>query len=154
MRCPECGHPLVGVPDACPCTECGTSSTLADRDPGLLPSPGTLLLRFGWPSMSGFALLWVPAFIVGTAADGVAFLFILLAAVLMLVVGPLNTGFHASQLMKRMPRRTREAPLLALIPRAVMIPLLAGLATVPMNVALGVGACAASITISESGRKS
>ena len=104
--------------------------------------------------MAGFALLWVPAFIVGTAVDGMAFLFILLAAILLLLVGPLNTGFHTHKLMKRMPRRAREVPILALVPRIVLIPLLAGVATVPMNVALGVGACAASITISESGRKS
>lgn len=154
MRCPECGHPLVGVPDGSPCTECGTASSLTERDPGLMPSPGTLLLRFGWPSMAGFALLWVPALIVGTAVDGMAFFLMLAAIIVMLLVGPLNSGMQAWKLMKRMPRRAREAPLLALVPRAVLIPVLVGLATVPLNVALGVGACAASIAITEAARRS
>lgn len=153
MRCPECGHRLVGVPDGSPCTECGTASSLAERDPGLMPSPGTLLLRFGWPSMAGFALLWVPALVVGTAVDGMAFFLILAAIVLMLLVGPLNSGLQSAKLMKRLPRRAREAPMLALIPRAVMIPLLAALATVPLNMALGFGACVGSIAITESVRK-
>lgn len=104
--------------------------------------------------MAGFALLWVPAFIVGTAVDGMAFFIMLLAAIVLLLLGPLNTALQTRKLMKRMPRRAQQAPLLALIPRAVLIPLLAGLATVPLNVALGVGACAASITVSAPGRKS
>jgi hypothetical protein len=49
--------------------------------------------------------------------------------------------------MNRLPRRVRTAPLLALIPRNVMVPILAGIATVPVNIAIGFGACVGALVL-------
>ena len=117
------------------------TSAIAARDPGPLPSPGALALRYGWPSFAGAALLAFSALALDSAVDGAVFFAILAAGILMLLVGPLNSGLQTWKLMKRMPRRAREAPMLALIPRVVLVPLLAAIATLPVNVALAFGAC-------------
>jgi hypothetical protein len=71
----------------------------------------------------------------------------IVAIVLFLFVGPLNTATQTRLLMNRLPRRVRTAPLLALIPRNVMVPILAGIATVPVNIAIGFGACVGALVL-------
>lgn len=149
MRCPECGHSLLGVPDQAPCPECGVASAAAEREPKPLPSPGKLLWWFGWPSIAGAAIIVLSSFIMNTFADGVTIAGVMAGGVLLLLVGPVNSARQTSILMKRLPRRVRSAPLLALVPRIVLVPLLAGLATIPINVAVGFGSCVAFILVGE-----
>lgn len=152
MRCPECGHSLISVPDGAPCTECGVASGAAEREPGLLPSPRSLFMRFGWPSIAGvlmIALTWAVALVPAPSIAGLVPAFVIITAVVFLVVGPINTASQVRILMNRLPRRVRTAPLLALIPRNVLIPLLASLATVPVNVAIGFGACLGAFMVGD-----
>ena len=81
--------------------------------------------------------------------EGVLVTLGIVAAVLFLLVGPLNTATQTRLLMNRLPRRVRTAPLLALIPRNVLVPILAGLATIPVNVAIGFGACIGALTLGD-----
>lgn len=149
MRCPECGHSLVGVPDLAPCPECGVASAAAEREPTQLPSPGKLLWWFGWPSMAGAATIVLSTLFVNTLLDGAMVFGLIAGAVLLLLVGPVNSARQTTLLMKRLPRRVRAAPLLALVPRIVLVPLLAGLATIPVNVAIGFGSCLAMLVLGD-----
>lgn len=151
MRCPECGHSLVGVPDQAPCPECGVASAAAEREPKPLPSPGKLLWWFGWPSIAGAVTIVLSTLFVNTLLDGAWVFGLVAGAVLLLLVGPVNSARQATLLMKRLPRRVRAAPLLALVPRIVLVPLLAGLATIPVNVAIGFGSCLTMIVLGEPG---
>jgi hypothetical protein len=47
----------------------------------------------------------------------------------------------------------RTAPLLALIPRNVLVPILAGIATIPVNVAIGFGACVGAFVVGDAMRR-
>jgi hypothetical protein len=150
MRCPECGHSLVGTPDGAPCTECGVASAAPEREPGPMPTPGRLVLRFGWPAMAGIVSIvvnWLCNLTRIAGVDEVLVTLGIVAIVLFLFVGPLNTATQTRLLMNRLPRRVRTAPLLALIPRNVMVPILAGIATVPVNIAIGFGACVGALVL-------
>ena len=59
-----------------------------------------------------------------------------------LTLVPVNAARQTSKLMMRLPRRTRAAPLIALIPRSVMVPLLVAAAAFFLGVTFTIGACA------------
>jgi hypothetical protein len=150
MRCPECGHSLIGVSDGAPCTECGVVSDSSEREPGPMPTPGRLVMRFGWPAIAGAVAIGAIYMIAALQVRALENAFVTLgiaAAALLLLVGPINTATQTRLLMNRLPRRVRTAPLLALIPRNVLVPMLAGLATVPVNVAIGFGACVGGLVL-------
>jgi hypothetical protein len=156
MRCPECGHSLIGTPDGAPCTECGVASAASEREPGPMPTPGRLVLRFGWPAMAGVAsllVIWAVAIADVGSVEVAVFTLGITAAVLFLLVGPVNTATQTRLLMNRLPRRVRTAPLLALIPRNVLVPILAGIATIPVNVAIGFGACVGAFVVGDAMRR-
>ena len=91
--------------------------------------------------------MFVPVLVMNTQLDGMAVFVVMAAAALLLIGGPINSAIQTRTMMRRLPRRVREAPLLVLIPRAVMVPVLVGVATIPVNFAIGFGACAGSMVL-------
>lgn len=147
MRCPECGQTLIGVPESSPCPECGTPSTLAERHvPPLLPT-WKLVVGMAWPTAVGVAMVLSIIWILDSAVDGAAFFVALGAIVMLLVIGPIKAAVWVHVLMGRLPRRVRAAPLLALIPRSIAVPLLVAAAVAVLNAALGFGACLVTLSM-------
>jgi len=121
-----------------------------------MPTPGRLVLRFGWPAMAGIAsllVIWAIVLADVGSVEVVVLTFGITAAVLFLLVGPVNTATQTRLLMNRLPKRVRTAPLLALIPRNVLVPILAGIATIPVNVAIGFGACVGAFVVGDAMRR-
>jgi hypothetical protein len=97
----------------------------------LQPLPGRvrLLWLFGWPLLMawslGLAALWMadrpePNFIA----------LVVLVVVSIVVVGPINSGWHTFVLMKGLPQRLRSAPFLIFVPRTIAIPMLVAATTI------------------------
>ena len=143
MRCEECGHNISGLADDAPCTECGGVTPVARR--GELPlNMRRVVLGFAWPYMAiagMFAVLWLAIAVLKDSATVVLFP-IAIIAILVLLLVPVNAARQTSKLMMRLPRRTRAAPLIALIPRSVMVPLLVAAAAFFLGVTFTIGACA------------
>jgi hypothetical protein len=143
MRCEECGHNISGLADDAPCTECGVVTPVARREE--LPlNMRRVVLGFAWPYMAiagMFAVLWLAIAVLKDSAAVVLFP-IAIIAILVLLLVPVNAARQTSKLMMRLPRRTRAAPLIALIPRSVMVPLLVAAAAFFLGVTFVIGACA------------
>jgi len=143
MRCEECGHNISGLADDAPCTECGVVTPVARREE--LPlNMRRVVLGFAWPYMAiagMFAVLWLAIAVLKDSAAVVLFP-IAIIAILVLLLVPVNAARQTSKLMMRLPRRTRAAPLIALIPRSVMVPLLVAAAAFFLGVTFTIGACA------------
>jgi len=142
MRCEECGHNISGLADDAPCTECGVVTPVARREAPPL-NMRRVVLGFAWPYMAiagVFALLWLGIAMLKDNTAAVLFP-IAIITILVLLLVPINAARQSSKLMKRLPRRTREAPLIALIPRSVMVPLLVAAAAFFLGVTFVIGAC-------------
>jgi len=148
MRCEECGHNISGLADDAPCTECGVVTPVARR--GELPlNMRRVVLGFAWPYMAiagMFLLLWLGVAVLKDSTPAVLFP-IAIIAILVLLLVPVNAARQTSKLMMRLPRRTREAPLIALIPRSVMVPLLVAAAAFFLGVTFVIGACAVGAVV-------
>jgi hypothetical protein len=143
MRCEECGHNISGLADDAPCTECGVVTPVARRE-ALPLNMRRVVLGFAWPYMAiagMFAVLWLAIAVLKDSAAVVLFP-IAIIAILVLLLVPVNAARQTSKLMMRLPRRTRAAPLIALIPRSVMVPLLVAAAAFFLGVTFTIGACA------------
>ena len=151
MRCEECGHNISGLADDAPCTECGVVTPVARREAPPL-NMRRVVLGFAWPYMAiagVFVLLWLG--IAMLKDNTAAMLFpIAIITILVLLLVPINAARQSSKLMKRLPRRTREAPLIALIPRSVMVPLLVAAAAFFLGVTFVIGACAVGAIVTMS----
>jgi hypothetical protein len=102
-----------------------------------------VVLGFAWPYMAiagVFALMWLGIAMLKDNTAAVLFP-IAIITILVLLLVPINAARQSSKLMKRLPRRTREAPLIALIPRSVMVPLLVAAAAFFLGVTFVIGAC-------------
>jgi len=143
MRCEECGHNISGLADDAPCTECGVVTPVARREE--LPlNMRRVVLGFAWPYMAiaGMSVvLWLAIAVLKDSAAVVLFP-IAIIAILVLLLVPINAARQTSKLIMRLPRRTRAAPLIALIPRSVMVPLLVAAAAFFLGVTFTIGACA------------
>ena len=142
MRCEECGHNISGLADDAPCTECGVVTPVARREAPPL-NMRRVVLGFAWPYMAiagVFALLWLGIAMLKDNTAAVLFP-IAIITILVLLLVPINAARQSSKLMKRLPRRTRAAPLIALIPRSVMVPLLVAAAAFFLGVTFVIGAC-------------
>jgi hypothetical protein len=143
MRCEECGHNISGLADDAPCTECGVVTPVARREAPPL-NMRRVVLGFTWPYMAiagMFALLWLGIATLKDSTPAVLFP-IAIITILVLLLVPVNAARQTSKLMMRLPRRTRAAPLIALIPRSVMVPLLVAAAAFFLGVTFTIGACA------------
>ena len=145
MRCEECGHNISGLADAAPCTECGVVTPVERREAAPL-NMRRVVIGFAWPYMAiagMFLLLWLGIAVLKDSTPAVLFLFpIAIIAILVLLLVPINAARQSSKLMTRLPRRVRQAPLIALIPRSVMVPLLVAAAAFILGVTFVIGACA------------
>ncbi len=141
VRCPECGYELGDAPDFTRCPECGTTSDIAER----LPLPRT-------PSgkvMREIALGFIPAIGAGLIAGAAAAArdpslvigFWLLSAIGGSLLVFLNTFLVLGRLMREMPRRTRRAPMLLLVPRESAIKLLGAGGAAFLAFTLGSASC-------------
>jgi hypothetical protein len=151
MRCEECGHNISGLADDAPCTECGVVTPVARREAPPL-NMRRVVLGFAWPYMAiagVFALLWLGIAMLKDNTAAVLFP-IAVITILVLLLVPINAARQSSKLMKRLPRRTREAPLIALIPRSVMVPLLVAAAAFFLGVTFVIGACAVGAIVTMS----
>jgi len=151
MRCEECGHNISGLADDAPCTECGVVTPVARRE-ALPLDMRRVVLGFAWPYMAiagVFALLWLGIAMLKDNTAAVLFP-IAVITILVLLLVPINAARQSSKLMKRLPRRTREAPLIALIPRSVMVPLLVAAAAFFLGVTFVIGACAVGAIVTMS----
>jgi hypothetical protein len=151
MRCEECGHNISGLADDAPCTECGVVTPVARREAPPL-NMRRVVLGFAWPYMAiagVFALLWLGIAMLKDNTAAVLFP-IAIITILVLLLVPINAARQSSKLMKRLPRRTREAPLIALIPRSVMVPLLVAAAAFFLGVTFVIGACAVGAIVTMS----
>ena len=151
MRCEECGHNISGLADDAPCTECGVVTPVARREAPPL-NMRRVVLGFAWPYMAiagVFVLLWLG---IAMLKDNIAAVLfpIAIITILVLLLVPINAARQSSKLMKRLPRRTREAPLIALIPRSVMVPLLVAAAAFFLGVTFVIGACAVGAIVTMS----
>ncbi len=151
MRCEECGHNISGLADDAPCTECGVVTPVARREAPPL-NMRRVVLGFAWPYMAiagVFVLLWLGIAMLRDNTAAVLFP-IAIITILVLLLVPINATRQSSKLMKRLPRRTREAPLIALIPRSVMVPLLVAAAAFFLGVTFVIGACAVGAIVTMS----
>ena len=151
MRCEECGHNISGLADDAPCTECGVVTPVARREAPPL-NMRRVVLGFAWPYMAiagVFVLLWLAIAMLKDNTAAVLFP-IAIITILVLLLVPINAARQSSKLMKRLPRRTREAPLIALIPRSVMVPLLVAAAAFFLGVTFVIGACAVGAIVTMS----
>jgi hypothetical protein len=151
MRCEECGHNISGLADDAPCTECGVVTPVARREAPPL-NMRRVVLGFAWPYMAiagVFALMWLGIAMLKDNTAAVLFP-IAIITILVLLLVPINAARQSSKLMKRLPRRTREAPLIALIPRSVMVPLLVAAAAFFLGVTFVIGACAVGAIVTMS----
>jgi hypothetical protein len=151
MRCEECGHNISGLADDAPCTECGVVTPVARREAPPL-NMRRVVLGFAWPYMAiagVFVLLWLGIAMLRDNTAAVLFP-IAIITILVLLLVPINAARQSSKLMKRLPRRTREAPLIALIPRSVMVPLLVAAAAFFLGVTFVIGACAVGAIVTMS----
>jgi len=151
MRCEECGHNISGLADDAPCTECGVVTPVARREAPPL-NMRRVVLGFAWPYMAiagAFVLLWLGIAMLRYNTAAVLFP-IAIITILVLLLVPINAARQSSKLMKRLPRRTREAPLIALIPRSVMVPLLVAAAAFFLGVTFVIGACAVGAIVTMS----
>jgi hypothetical protein len=148
MRCEECGHNISGLADDAPCTECGVVTPVARR--GELPlNMRRVVIGFAWPYMAiagVFVLLWLGIAMLKDNTAAVLFP-IAIITILVLLLVPVNAARQSSKLMMRLPRRTRAAPLIALIPRSVMVPLLVVAAAFFLGVTFVIGACAVGAVV-------
>jgi hypothetical protein len=96
-----------------------------------------------------FVLLWLGIAMLRDNTAAVLFP-IAIITILVLLLVPINAARQSSKLMKRLPRRTREAPLIALIPRSVMVPLLVAAAAFFLGVTFVIGACAVGAIVTMS----
>ncbi|MFO0961442.1 MAG: hypothetical protein U0625_00895 [Phycisphaerales bacterium] len=142
MRCPECGYELGDAPDFTRCPECGTTSDIAERLPSQHTPPGKVV--------RAIALGFIPAIAGGLVAGGAAaardhslvIAFWLLSAVGGSLLVFVNTFLVLGRLMREMPRRTRRAPMLLLVPRESAIKLLGAGGAAFLALTLGSAACA------------
>ena len=145
MRCEECGHNISGLADDAPCTECGVVTPVERREAAPL-NMRRVVIGFAWPYMAiagMFLLLWLGIAVLKDSTPTPAVLFpIAIIAILVLLLVPINAARQSSKLMTRLPRRVRQAPLIALIPRSVMVPLLVAAAAFLLGFTLVIGACA------------
>jgi hypothetical protein len=151
MRCEECGHNISGLADDAPCTECGVVTPVARREAPPL-NMRRVVLGFAWPYMAiagVFVLLWLGIAMLRDNTAAVLFP-IAIITILVLLLVPINAARQSSKLMKRLPRRTRAAPLIALIPRSVMVPLLVAAAAFFLGVTFVIGACAVGAIVTMS----
>jgi hypothetical protein len=108
-----------------------------------------VVLGFAWPYMAiagVFVLLWLGIAMLKDNTAAVLFP-IAIITILVLLLVPINAARQSSKLMKRLPRRTRAAPLIALIPRSVMVPLLVAAAAFFLGVTFVIGACAVGAVV-------
>ncbi len=143
MRCEECGHNISGLADDAPCTECGVVTPVERRE-ALPLNMRRVVLGFAWPYMAiagMFVVLWLGIAVLKDSTPAVLFP-IAIIAILVLLLVPINAARQSSKLMARLPRRVRQAPLIALLPRSVMVPLLVAAAAFLLGVTFVIGACA------------
>jgi hypothetical protein len=108
-----------------------------------------VVLGFAWPYMAiagVFVLLWLGIAMLRDNTAAVLFP-IAIITILVLLLVPINAARQSSKLMMRLPRRTRAAPLIALIPRSVMVPLLVAAAAFFLGVTFVIGACAVGAVV-------
>ena len=143
MRCAECGQDLSQIASGAPCTECGT---VTPDDRRTLPPlrMGRVVAGFAWPYVV-MLLLFGSAVLVTRVLNGEFTYLIpallLVALVVLVLIVPINAARRTTVLMRRRPRREYMAPLLALTPRIVLVPLLAAGAAFLLGVALAFGSC-------------
>lgn len=147
MRCPECGYELGELLGGLACPECGTCSTPDQR----LPLPPETKKRIFW----GYAAVPLGAAAMGLIA-GLMLAFsnlsneagpvvLYFSALIGGAIGGAIMGFLTTRrLMRRLPRRVASAPLLLLIPRNVLVPLMAACAAGAIAATLATGACVAA----------
>jgi hypothetical protein len=156
MRCEECGHDLRAIPYGTPCPECGVVTPMERRWPAPMPGGWRLMMLFGWPMLAVMgitvlSLVLAPIIHIDERVGTVVFIvFLVTVLVLVFLLGPLNSARQVHTFMNRMPRRVRAAPLLLLIPRSVMLPVLAGLATFPIMAAIAFGGCLMVVVAADS----
>ena len=149
MRCEECGHNISGLADDAPCTECGVVTPVERREAAAL-NMRRVVIGFAWPYMAiagMLLLLWLGIAVLKDSTPAVLFpiaiaIAIAIITILVLLLVPINAARQSSKLMTRLPRRVRQAPLIALIPRSVMVPLLVAAAAFLLGVTFVIGACA------------
>jgi hypothetical protein len=142
MRCEECGHNISGLADDAPCTECGVVTPVERRE-ALPLDMLRVVLGFAWPYMviAGTLLLMRVSWAFGQDSATYIVSLAILTAVVSLLVVPINAARRTVVLMKRLPRRVHQAPLLALIPRSVMVPLLVSAASIFLGFVVVIGGC-------------
>ena len=156
MRCAECGHDLRGVASGAACPECGTV-TPDDRRVLAPLRPGTVLLGYAWPYIALVLLIGAMSLAAGSWSDASSqaetvrmVLILAVIPVFLLLVVPINAARRTVTLMRRQPRREYMAPLLALTPRIVLVPLLAAAASTLLGVAITFGACMVAVAVGRS----
>lgn len=142
MRCPECGYELGDLLGGIACPECGTCSTREQRLP--LTPVGDRAIFMGYfaaPLGTGvFAL--VAGFVAGWCnMDERVLAGLLLVPAAGAMVAAVLSLVASIDHMKRLPRRVASAPVLLLIPRKILIPILAVTASAVITGALALGAC-------------
>ncbi len=141
MRCAECGQELADLPGHTPCPECGVVTPEAAR----LPLPRVNKLWWAWLYAWPFLLALLAGAVAGRFASGsdetVMWVLFIAALAIGILGAAINSAVRTVQLMRRIPKRARHAPLLFLIPRTVAIAGLAALASAAIGGVLAVGSC-------------
>lgn len=146
MRCPECAYELGELQPGHPCPECGVVSAPEDRLPRSPIRKGRVFAGYGLTPLLAGALGAIAGFGLGAGGQGAANLmgFLYFTALIGGAIIAAITAFVTTRrLMRRLPRRVASAPLLLLIPRNVLVPLMAACATGAIAATLATGACVA-----------
>ncbi len=145
VRCDECGHSLAGVPSGAPCAECGVVTPDARRT---LPPVNVVAVvaECAWP-MALVALGVMLALGLTSRTHGSDMLLGALVAGSGLILVPTATALTTVELMRRMPRRARWAPVLLVVPRVVAFPVLVATAATVVAVILASGGAMAAAAV-------
>ncbi len=101
--------------------------------------------RFLWPIAIGVAIGLVAGLFadLGNAESSAMGLYGI-GLLVTVVAGSVNSFWQTRRLLRRLPRRTRKAPLIFLFRRDLTVPLLVALATSAFGCAIVTGACVTS----------
>ncbi len=142
VRCDECGHSLAGVPSGAPCSECGVVTPDARRTHPPV-NVVAVVAECAWP-MALVALGATLALGLTSRTHGSDKLFGALVAGSGFLLVTAATALTTVRLMRRMPRRARWAPVLLVVPRVVVFPVLAAAAATVVAVVLASGGAMAA----------